>query len=376
MSHHGRKSGVPDRWLDYSSVGKRLDGTRFIAFKVPLKQSLNRQLERCDMFGPWELLDALKRDEHDLGLIIDLTFTTRYYRLQDIPRSLLCVKIFTAGHDVPSDDKILSFKRTVRRFLRDNEDNDKLIGVHCTHGLNRTGYLICRYLIDVDRMNPDEAVQLFNSSRGHAIERQNYLDDLLRGPKRSNDGMEECEQEPQRGEASHQPSFTSSDNGDERRAHYDDSWYHRSFPPREPNHHLHHRPPHHAFLPPPPLRPPSPARFHQYRWTPPRPDSDWRRPHHSEEGRSRYRQPEWSSAYHRQEDRRRPSPPPPPPHRMRPPPPSPPPPHRMRPPPPSPPHRMRPYSPRWTDGGEREWAKPIRRPPGRYSDRMSGYEHF
>lgn len=23
-----------------------------------------------------------------------------------------------------------------------------LIGVHCTHGLNRTGYLICRYLID------------------------------------------------------------------------------------------------------------------------------------------------------------------------------------------------------------------------------------
>lgn len=36
---------------------------------------------------------------------------------------------------------------------------DRLIGVHCTHGLNRTGYLICRYLIDVDGMEPAAAVQ-------------------------------------------------------------------------------------------------------------------------------------------------------------------------------------------------------------------------
>ncbi|BFF99290.1 RNA/RNP complex-1-interacting phosphatase homolog [Drosophila madeirensis] len=30
--------GVPDRWLDYSAIGKRVPGTRFIAFKVPLNQ--------------------------------------------------------------------------------------------------------------------------------------------------------------------------------------------------------------------------------------------------------------------------------------------------------------------------------------------------
>lgn len=33
------------------------------------------------------------------------------------------MKIFTKGHDVPSDETILSFKRAVRRFLRDNADN-------------------------------------------------------------------------------------------------------------------------------------------------------------------------------------------------------------------------------------------------------------
>ncbi|XP_070706205.1 V-type proton ATPase subunit B, brain isoform [Pempheris klunzingeri] len=167
MSRHGRKNGIPDRWLDYKAVGKRLHGTRFIAFKVPLKQPLNRRLPRPDVFGPWELLDALDKEKQELGLIIDLTFTTRYYKLQDVPESLLCVKIFTAGHEVPSDETILSFKRTVRRFLRDNAENDKLIGVHCTHGLNRTGYLICRYLIDVDGMAAASREQVMAVSRDY-----------------------------------------------------------------------------------------------------------------------------------------------------------------------------------------------------------------
>lgn len=37
---------------------------------------------------------------------------------------------------------------------------------------------------------------VFNTSRGHTIERQNYIEDLQQGPKRSNEGMEEPEQEP------------------------------------------------------------------------------------------------------------------------------------------------------------------------------------
>lgn len=351
MSRHRKRNGIPDRWLDYKAVGKRLHGTRFIAFKVPLKQSLNHQLPCANVFGPWELLDTLNKENQELGLIIDLTFTTRYYNLQDVPESLLFVKIFTAGHEVPRDETILSFKRAVRRFLRDNADNDKLIGVHCTHGLNRTGYLICRYLIDVDGMDPKEAVELFNSSRGHAIERQNYLEDLQCGPKRSNEGMEESEQEPMRGRAAHR--LLDSDSREKRRPHLSDSWHHRSFPPGGANQRSHQHHPHDGLLPTPPLLPPPPlytpmgAPFHHHhrsRWTPPRPDSQWRRPPRSEESRSGYPPagPEWSLSSRRQEDRRRG------PH-----------PHPHPPPPPLPR-----YSARWTnesngrDGREEEWAGP------------------
>ncbi|XP_044190298.1 RNA/RNP complex-1-interacting phosphatase-like [Thunnus albacares] len=373
MSRHSKKNGIPDRWLDYKAVGKRLDGTRFIAFKVPLKHSLNRQLPCSDVFGPWELLDALKEENQELGLIIDLTFTKRYYQPQDVPDSLMCVKIFTAGHEIPSDGTILSFKRAVRRFLQDNADNDKLIGVHCTHGLNRTGYLICRYLIDVDGMDPKEAIELFNSSRGHDIERQNYLEDLQYGAKRSNDGMEESEQEPKRGQAVNRPLYTplESDSREERR-HFNDSWQHRSFSPRGTNHRSYHRPVQDGLLPYPPLlprpsfHPPAGASFHPYRWTPPPPpsppsppDSQWRRPSRSEETRSRYLPPEpqWSRPSHLQEDRRRSY------H------------HYPYPPPTPPPSHLPHYSSRWTNESngysrrEEEWAGPKMRHQHRYSHR-------
>nr|XP_020441171.1 RNA/RNP complex-1-interacting phosphatase isoform X2 [Monopterus albus] len=268
MPRSGKKNGIPDRWLDYTAVGRRLPRTRFIAFKVPLKQSLNHKLPCSDVFGPWELLDSLKKENQELGLIIDLTFTTRYYKLQDLPESLLYVKIFTAGHEVPSDETILSFKRVVHRFLRNNADNDKLIGVHCTHGLNRTGYLICRYLIDVDGMDPKQAVELFNSSRGHTIERQNYLQDLHCGPKR------------------------------------------RAVPPQRLNPCSHLRPPREAFLPPPPFYSPMrvPLPLHPYRWTPPHCDSQWGRgAPYPGEGGSRYSSPDsqWSRDPRLQMDRRR-----------------------------------------------------------------------
>lgn len=342
-------------------MGKRLPGTRFVAFKVPLKQSLNRQLSRSDVFGPWELLDALDREKQELGLIIDLTFTSRYYKVQDVPESLLFVKIFTAGHEVPSDDTILSFKRAVRRFLRDNSNNDKLIGVHCTHGLNRTGYLICRYLIDVDGMDPKDAVELFNASRGHAIERENYLDDLRRGPKRSNDGMEDSEQEPMRGHAARRPD---PDRREERRPHYTESRHHRYSPPRRTNHRSHHHglppSPPSQHLPPfcPPMRAAVHHEHHPYRWTPPHADAHRRRAPHSEESRSRCPPAEWdwspSSRWH--EDRRRAPPPPPPlPH----------------------------YSVRWTsesngvrDGHDEERAGRPMRSHHRYTHRGDTYKHY
>lgn len=177
---------IPERWKDYLPIGKRMPGTRFIAFKVPLKKSFEEKLAPEERFSPLDLFKRIREQNEELGLIIDLTYTHRYYKPEDLPESIPYLKIYTVGHQVPDDDTIFKFKCAVTGFLKENKDNDKLIGVHCTHGLNRTGYLICRYLIDVEGMRPDDAVELFNRCRGHCLERQNYIEDLQNGPIRKN----------------------------------------------------------------------------------------------------------------------------------------------------------------------------------------------
>ncbi|KAM9175071.1 RNA/RNP complex-1-interacting phosphatase isoform 3-T3 [Mergus octosetaceus] len=150
---------VPERWTDYVPLGRRLPGTRFIAFKVPLRQSFDHNLHPAERFSPRDLINKIKEQREELGLIIDLTYTTRYYRPEELPATLCYSKILTMGHEIPNNQTIFQFKSVVKNFLRDNKDNDKLIGVHCTHGLNRTGYLVCRYLIDVEGMEPNAAIE-------------------------------------------------------------------------------------------------------------------------------------------------------------------------------------------------------------------------
>ncbi|KAM4749064.1 RNA/RNP complex-1-interacting phosphatase [Rhinophrynus dorsalis] len=184
------KNALPDRWTEYIPVGKRIPGTRFIAFKVPLKQAFNTKLAPWQRFSPSDLIKQIESQNEELGLIVDLTCTTRYYWPGELPKNVKYAKLFTAGHEVPNDEVIYQFKCIVKQFLKENSDNDKLVGVHCTHGLNRTGYIVCRYLIDVLGMVPADAIEKFNQSRGHCIERENYLDDLTFGNMRNNAGAD------------------------------------------------------------------------------------------------------------------------------------------------------------------------------------------
>ncbi|KAJ7324126.1 hypothetical protein JRQ81_017146 [Phrynocephalus forsythii] len=184
-----KKNTIPDGWRNVQPVGQPIPGTRFIAFKVPLKGVINHRLTPTQKFTPKDLIAAMKMLNVELGLIIDLTYTTRYYDVKDLPKSLEYKKLFTVGHEVPDDATILQFKKWVRKFLWENADNEKLIGVHCTNGINRTGYLICRYLIDVEGWEPGTAIQAFGEARGHHMDGNIYLIDLRTQPMRSNLGM-------------------------------------------------------------------------------------------------------------------------------------------------------------------------------------------
>ncbi|CAF1023824.1 unnamed protein product [Rotaria sordida] len=176
----GSSGGIPDRWLDYLGVNSWVENTRFIAFKCPLKPEMQKHLTEERRFTLGDLVERLDDKGKELGLIIDLTNTDRYYKAADIADAQIQYhKMMTPGHhQIPSETCYQQFANVIRKFLEENKNNDKLIGVHCTHGLNRTGYLIVRYMIEQMAFEPNEALEAFNRARGHSMEK--YTEDLLK----------------------------------------------------------------------------------------------------------------------------------------------------------------------------------------------------
>lgn len=176
---------LPDRWINYDPVGKEIRGTRFVAFKTPLKSSyfINRgsHFSEEDIFETKTLIEYATAQNKTIGLVIDLTATDRYYEPREwTDRGIAYTKIRCMGHTAhDQESSIRRFFEVVHDFLRNNADNDLLIGVHCTHGLNRTGFMICKYLIEVDGWDAATAIQQFEYCRGYKIERQPYINSLM-----------------------------------------------------------------------------------------------------------------------------------------------------------------------------------------------------
>lgn len=169
------KNAVPDRWPDYTDHGDVVPGTRFVPFKAPLRDAICSGLPDNRRFTPERLLEQVQ----GLGLVIDLTNTDRYYDPQCIvSRGVAHTKIMCPGARVPNAKVVKSFFNAVGGFVGRSDNDGKLIGVHCTHGVNRTGYVVCRYMVDKLGIAPAKAIEDFQKARGHNFDRQEYVSDL------------------------------------------------------------------------------------------------------------------------------------------------------------------------------------------------------
>jgi hypothetical protein len=62
-------------------------------------------------------------------------------------------------------------------LLQNNADD--IIVVHCTHGFNRTGFLICAYMFQEEGSMLEIAAQSFAQARPAGIYKDDYLRDLV-----------------------------------------------------------------------------------------------------------------------------------------------------------------------------------------------------
>ncbi|KRZ30427.1 RNA/RNP complex-1-interacting phosphatase [Trichinella pseudospiralis] len=177
-----RSNSVPKRWLEYSAHGGRIPDTPFFPTKVPLRECINKKVAKESRFSPSNLLFNVTQLGYTVGMVIDLTNSNRFY---DATSSFTWsgirhVKLYTAGGRLPGENLLKYFYAAVDYFREIHYDRpDMVICVHCSNGVERTGYFICRYLIDRMAWANRNAIDIFGQHRGHCIQSQLYLHALL-----------------------------------------------------------------------------------------------------------------------------------------------------------------------------------------------------
>ena len=156
---------VPKGWREMSNIGAVVPGTHFIAFKTPLSWRMEWNLRR------------LKRAEPRLTHIIDLTNVDngRYYDSSECQRlGLGYTKVKVIGQaGVPPEWVVQQFYSAVEAALEQHPAG--IVGVHSTDGVNRPGYLVCRHLVELGGLQPDEAIAAFDEARGEEQDSEVYL---------------------------------------------------------------------------------------------------------------------------------------------------------------------------------------------------------
>ncbi|XP_050515960.1 mRNA-capping enzyme-like [Diabrotica virgifera virgifera] len=176
----GFKNSIPKGWLGCPQNGNSLVADIFMPLKTPLDHKYDSKLHQDDRYHPKTIFTRAERNKKVIGLWIDLTNTDRYYHPYEIEeRSCRYVKLKCTGHGrVPPRSDIDKFLRLCKDFT--DRDPDQIIAIHCTHGFNRTGFLIVIYLVEILNYDVMTAVKLFANARPPGIYRENYLVELFR----------------------------------------------------------------------------------------------------------------------------------------------------------------------------------------------------
>ncbi|CAL0329569.1 unnamed protein product [Lupinus luteus] len=172
------RSRLPPGWLDCPSFGQEI--CYMVPSKVPLGESFNDCILPGKRYSFKQVIHQQRVLGRKLGLVIDLTNTSRYYPVSDLKKEgIKHVKIQCKGRDsVPDNLAVNQFVYEVTQFLVRQKHSKKYILVHCTHGHNRTGYMIIHYLMRSMSMSVTQAIKTFSDARPPGIYKPDYIDGL------------------------------------------------------------------------------------------------------------------------------------------------------------------------------------------------------
>ena len=131
-------------------------------------------------FTPADVFDDFASKGMRLGLVLDLTNTGRYYDPAEWgSRGVAHQKIFCPPRGrVPHPESVNHFCFEMLRFT--SKFPQDFVLVHCTHGFNRTGFMLCSWMVRYGGISVAEAVAKFAQARPPGIYKDDYIEELFR----------------------------------------------------------------------------------------------------------------------------------------------------------------------------------------------------
>ena len=161
----GNPGPIPERWLHCPRKAFTFVADKFLAFKTPLDNKFDSQVGEEHIFTPQMVFSYAKSKKVKIGLWFDLTKTERYYN-KDVVEENGCkyVKLICQGHgEAPDENTVNLFLKICKAYIQQHPK--ELIGVHCTHGFNRTGFMIVSFLVNELDWSVEAAVNEFVKAR-------------------------------------------------------------------------------------------------------------------------------------------------------------------------------------------------------------------
>ena len=222
------------KWKSIVRYHKPIAHTNIIPCKVPLDSSYGGFCSKYDNFYNLEgLLKSLQKEDKKISMIMDINQSDFYYsshqfnpenrrdlfeeRLKKPKRSsslnkvlmdsdlldtscklaedIVYVKAPISTSSLTKDkertfkevfavlDEFAQFSEFKPDFQNSNTDDeepkfDRYILVHCVHGLNRTGTVLCKYIKEKFGISMKKAIKLFEAARLHKFEYEFTIDIL------------------------------------------------------------------------------------------------------------------------------------------------------------------------------------------------------
>ncbi|KAG0682815.1 hypothetical protein C6P40_000959 [Pichia californica] len=118
-----------------------------------------------------------ENDHPEIFGIIDIGSDTPSYDPKDF-KKIKYVKFKTESKVTPDNLTIAKFIEIVDKLIKERDSKEKYVVIHCHYGQNRTGFLICCYLIEKLGWSVSEAIKGFEISKEPGIKHVHFKNEL------------------------------------------------------------------------------------------------------------------------------------------------------------------------------------------------------